>query len=442
MSDPGQQTGTPAHRQRRPGGVRYLVLFTLFFASSVVYGDRTVLGVTGAAVAAGLGLNAIQLGYALSAASLPYLILQVPGGLLLDRFGSRWIYCGALVMLSLVTIVQGLSGFLAGTAAVALLFAMRFCSGIFSSPIVLANARITANWFPTAERGLASAIFNTAQYFALIVFAPLSAWVVHVLSWPYAFYVLGALGLCVAMIFPLIVRSPLRHPLIGAAELAHIEQGGGLVHIETTPSPASGAFFRRVAFQRRLIGLYLFQYCIGVLSAFFLTWFPIYLVRHSGLSIWHAGLGTSVLAVFGLAGGIAGGVISDIALRRTGSLTLARGLPVFVGLSIALLMVVSNTTIAPLPVIALMSIAFFGKGVAALGWTMISDIAPKNMIGATGGIFNMVAASAGVLTPVVMGYIVAATGSFDWAIIYVAAHCLLGMAAFALLIRRIARLEV
>lgn len=429
---------------RRAGAIRYLVLFMLFFASSVSYGDRTVLGVTGAAVAVSLGLTTVQLGYALSAHSFLYLAMQVPSGLLLDRFGSRWIYCGALALLSLVTIGQGLSGLLAGSAAVMLLFAMRLGSGIVSAPIVLANARITANWFPTAERGLASAIFNTAQYFALIVFAPLGAWMVHVLSWPYAFYGLGALGLAVAAIFPVLVRSPLQHPLVSPQELAHIEQGGGLVHIETKPMPrpSNSVFFRRVAFRRPLIGLYLFQYCIGVLSSFFMTWFPIYLVRHSGLSIWHAGIGTAVPAMFGLVGGIVGGLISDATLRRTGSVTRARGLPIFLGFGMAMMMVAANFTTAPLPVIGLMSVAFFGKGVAAMGWPMISDIAPRHVIGATGGIFNMVGAASGALTPIVLGHLVAETGSFDRAILYVAAHCLLGAAAFALVIRRIERIEV
>jgi ACS family glucarate transporter-like MFS transporter len=424
--------------------IRYLVLFMLLFASAVNYGDRTVLGIAGPAIAASLGLDAVRMGYVLSAASLPYLLMKLPSGMLLDRFGSRWIYCAALVLLSFCTIAQGLTGLLPATAATALLFSMRILSGAFSSPIFPANARITANWFPAAERGLASAIFNTAQYFALIVFAPLSAWAVHAFSWPVAFYGLGLLGLIVAAIFPVLVRSPLRHPWVGAAELAHIERGGGLIHIETDPLPRlpSGDFFRRVAFRRPLVGLYLFQYSIGTLTSFLLTWFPIYLVQHSGLSILGAGIGTAVPAAFGLAGGIAGGLLSDATLRRHGSLTFARGLPVFIGFCIALAMVAANFTTAPLMVIGLMSMAFFGKGVAALGWTMISDMAPKNLIGTTGGIFNMISATAGVLTPVVMGYILAATGSFDWAIVYVAAHCFIGMAAFGLVIRRIERIEV
>lgn len=426
----------------RPGKVRYLVLFVLFVASAISYGDRTVLGVAGAAVSAALGLSAVQMGYVLSAQSIPYLLMQLPGGVLLDRFGSRWIYCGALVLLSLSTIGQGMSDLVPAGMALAFLFAMRLLNGVFSSPIVLANARITANWFPIAERGLASAIFNAAQYFALIVFAPLSAWAVHVLSWPSAFYLLGALGLLVAAAFPVLVRSPLQHPWIGRAELAHIEAGGGLVHIESQATPAPGAdFFRRIAFRRQLTGLYLFQYCIGALSSFFLTWFPIYLVRHGGLTIWQAGIGTAVPALFGLCGGVAGGVISDTILRLRGSLTLARGVPVFLGLSTATLMVLGNYTIAPLPLIGLMSMAFFGKGVAALGWPMISDIAPKTMIGSTGGIFNTVGAAAGVITPLVLGHILAATNSFDQAILYVAAHCLLGMAAFGLVIRRVERVE-
>ena len=424
--------------------IRYLVLFMLLFASCVSYGDRTVLGIAGPALAVSLGLSAVDMGYLLSAASLPYLLMKLPSGMLLDRFGSRWIYCAAMVLLSLCTIAQGLSGFLPGAAAIALLFSMRFLSGAFSSPIFPANARITANWFPAAERGLASAIFNTAQYFALIVFAPLSAWAVHEFSWPVAFYILGVLGLAVAAVFPLLVKSPLRHPWVSAAELAHIERGGGLIHIESDslPPPSNGAFFRRVAFRRPLIGLYLFQYSIGVLTSFFMTWFPIYLVAHSGMSILGAGIGTAVPAAFGLAGGIGGGLLSDATLRRTGSLTLARGLPVFIGFGVALVMVAANFTSAPVMVIGLMSVAFFGKGIAALGWTMISDIAPKNLIGTTGGIFSTISGISGVLTPVIMGYIVATTGSFDWAVVYVAAHCFVGMAAFGLVMRRIERIEI
>jgi ACS family glucarate transporter-like MFS transporter len=424
--------------------VRYLVLFVLLFASCVSYGDRTVLGIAGPALAASLGLNAVEMGYLLSAASLPYLLMKLPSGILLDRFGSRWIYCAAMALLSLCTLAQGLSALLPGAVATALLFSMRFLSGAFSSPIFPANARITANWFPAAERGLASAIFNTAQYFALIIFAPLSAWAVHAFSWPVAFYILAVLGLIVAAIFPALVTSPLRHPLVGPAELAHIEQGGGLIHIETNPRPSlsGSAFFGHVAFRRPLMGLYLFQYCIGVLTTFFMTWFPIYLVQHSGMSILGAGIGTAVPAAFGLAGGIAGGLISDATLRRTGSLTVARGVPIVIGFSIALAMVAANFTNAPLLVIGLMSMAFFGKGVAALGWTMISDIAPENLIGTTGGIFSTISGLSGVLTPVIMGYIVSATGAFDWAIVYVAAHCFIGMAAFALIIRRIERIEV
>src|SRR3569623_3635718 len=201
--------------------VRYLVLFLLLFASCVSYGDRIVLGFVGPALAVSLGLNAVEMGYLLSAASLPYLLMKLPSGMLLDRFGSRWIYCAAMALLSLCTIAQGLSALLPGAVAIALLFSMRFLSGAFASPIFPANARITANWLPAAERGFASAIFNTAQYFALIVFAPLSAWAVHVFSWPFAFYFLGLLSLLVAAIFPLLVTSPLRHPMVGAAELKH-----------------------------------------------------------------------------------------------------------------------------------------------------------------------------------------------------------------------------
>ena len=89
-----------------------------------------------------------------------------------------------------------------------------------------------------------------------------------------------------------------------------------------------------------------------------------------------------------------------------------------------------------------MSIAFFGQGMVNLGWTLISDVAPRQYIGLTGGVFNLCANLAGIVTPIVVGYIVAATGSFDLALVFVGAHCLLTIFAFTVIVGPIRRLEL
>jgi ACS family glucarate transporter-like MFS transporter len=93
-------------------------------------------------------------------------------------------------------------------------------------------------------------------------------------------------------------------------------------------------------------------------------------------------------------------------------------------------------------VVTLMSVAFFGKGIASLGWAIMADVAPRRLAGLSGGVFNMFGNIAGIVTPIVVGYIVAATGSFDLALIFVGAHCLLTIFAFLVIAGPIRRMEL
>ena len=93
-------------------------------------------------------------------------------------------------------------------------------------------------------------------------------------------------------------------------------------------------------------------------------------------------------------------------------------------------------------VVTVMAIAFFGKGIASLGWPIISDISPKQLVGLTGGVFNMFGNCAGIVTPIVIGYLVAATDSFDSALIFVGVHCLLTIFAYFVIVGPIRRLEL
>ena len=428
----------------RPTKARYLVLSALFVVSSISFGDRAAMAVAGPAVSASLHLDPVAMGYILSGFAIAYVIAQVPGGALLDRYGTRWIYTGALALWSLFTLLQGWTGLFSGASAAIFLFSMRFLEGMASAPAVPANARIAASWFPSSERGLATAIFNSSQYFSLVAFAPLMGWLVHGFGWPWVFFVMGGLGLVTAAFLPMIVRSPLHSPLIDAAELAYIERGGALVHIERK-SPVTHFTWhnvRQLIANRMLLGVYLGQYCVGVLTYFFVTWFPIYLVQQRGLSILHAGMMTAVPAICGFAGGIVGGVLSDEILRRTGSLTIARKAPILIGMTMAALIVACNFTTSQVAVMVLMSMAFFGKGLAALGWTVVSDVSPKELVGVTGGVFNTVGNIPGIVTPIVIGYIVARLGSFDWALAFVAAHCLIAILAYFVVVPAIERLEL
>jgi ACS family glucarate transporter-like MFS transporter len=165
-------------------------------------------------------------------------------------------------------------------------------------------------------------------------------------------------------------------------------------------------------------------------------------VQQRGLSVLAAGFMTAIPALCGFAGGILGGLASDVLLRRTGSLTQARKWPVLIGMLLALLIVACNFTQSRTLVIVFMSLAFFGKSFAALGWTVISDTSPKELVGVTGGVFNTVGNLSGIITPIVIGHIFARLGSFDWALAFVAVHGLIAIFAYFVIVPDIARVEL
>lgn len=426
--------------------VRWLIIAVLFLITTINYADRATFSIAGQSASKELGLDPVAMGYILSAFAWAYVLGQIPGGALLDRFGSKKIYAIALVIWSAFTALQGFAGFFTGLAAASVLFAMRFAVGLAESPSFPANARIVAAWFPGPERGTASAIFNSAQYFSLVAFAPLMGWLAHAFGWRSVFWVMGVVGLVAAFLLVKLIHSPMVHPAVNKAEVDYIEAGGGLVRMEEA-SASNGAAFtwanvKQVLTNRMLLGVYLGQYCINVLTYFFVTWFPIYLVKERGLSILQAGFTAALPALCGFAGGILGGMISDGLLKKTGNLDIARKTPLLLGMVLATCIVVCNFVEQEWLVIVIMAAAFFGKGVASLGWAVVADTSPKEMAGVTGAIFNTFGNVAGIVTPIVIGYIVKATGSFDGALIFVGAHCVITILAYFLIVGKIQRLEL
>ena len=441
----GTIASAPPATQRRTR-VRYGILLLIFLLTTINYADRATFSIAGDAASKDLGLDPIQMGYIMSAFAWAYVIGQIPGGALLDRFGTKLIYTLAIAAWSFFTLIHGFSGFLTGGLIFIGLFAMRFMVGLAESPSFPGNARLVAAWFPSSERGTASAIFNSAQYFSLVVFAPFMGWLVHTYDWHSVFFVMGGLGLIAAIVFWKMVRSPVDHPGVNKAELDYIEAGGGLIRMEDRTVTKSAAFswanVKQVLGSRMLIGVFIGQYGINVLTYFFVTWFPIYLVKERGLNILEAGFAAAAPALCGFAGGVLGGVISDALLKKTGSLTIARKTPLLIGMLLSALIIACAYIESSALIVVVMAVAFFGKGIASLGWAVVSDTSPREFVGVTGGIFNTFGNTAGIVTPIVIGYIVAATGSFDGALWFVGLHCLLVIAAYFLITGKIERLTL
>jgi ACS family glucarate transporter-like MFS transporter len=428
-----------------PTRARYLIVTILFFVTAINYADRATLSIVGADLSRDLELDPVSLGYMLSAFSWSYVAFQLPGGWLLDRLGARQVYRWSLLAWSAVTVAQAAVGLIGSARAAAVtLFGLRLGLGAAEAPSFPANSRLVAVWFPTAERGMASAIFNSAQYFSTVLFYPLMGAITHAWGWPWVFTVMGGIGLVFAAAWSRLVRDPADHPLANAAEVDYIRRGGGLVDLDRAPAatPARPGLVFELLRNRMLVGIILGQYCINVLTWFFLTWFPIYLVRERGMTILQVGVLATLPALCGFAGGLLGGAISDGLLRRGLSLSAARKIPIVTGLLLSTSIVGCNYVDSQSAVIAFMSLAFFGKGIGALGWAVMADVAPKEATGLAGSLFNTCGNVAGIIMPIVIGYILEWTGSFEGALVYVGVHALLACVAFLAIVGEIKRIEL
>lgn len=426
---------------------RWGILAMLFVVTTINYADRATISIAGPDIARDIGLSPIEMGYIFSAFAWSYVLAQIPGGWLLDKFGSKMTYFFSILLWSLFTLFQGFVGFFTGGAALLMLILLRLLVGAAEAPAFPGNSRITSAWFPTHERGFAASIFNSAQYFATVAFAPLMGWMVYHYGWQSIFLFMGLLGVVIALIWLKTIHSPKEHPSISDNELRYIEEGGALVDLDSANSNASTkvntlACVKELLGSRMLLGVYIGQYCINSLTYFFLTWFPIYLVQERGMNILQAGFMASLPAIAGFLGGISGGWLSDRLMKKGYSLTLARKLPIVIGMFMSTSMIACNYVDTDVLVIAIMSLAFFGKGVGALGWAVVSDTSPKEAGGLSGGLFNTFGNTAGIVTPIVIGYIVHTTGSFEGALAYVGAHAALAIISYLFVVGDIKRITL
>lgn len=419
--------------------VRYLMLRMIFIVTVFNYADRATLSIAASSMRKDLGFDAVTMGIAFSAFGWAYTALQIPGGIVLDRFGSRLVYGLSLITWSAFTFMQGYVDLF--SSAFIALFTLRFLMGAAEAPAFPANNRLTVMWFPRQERGLATAIFQSAQYFALAVFTPIMTWTLYAWNWHYIFFVTGGVGIILGGVWFFVVREPKKHKGVNQAELDFIEEGGGLPHLGDTRTPFLWSQVGLVAGNRMMIGIYIGQFCLTTITWFFLTWFPTYLLEARGMSLLKVGFVAAIPAIAGCFGGMVGGVWSDWLLRRGHSLTVARKVPIITGLLLSSSIVIANYTHSDMVVVLVMSIAFFAKGVGNLGWCIAGDVSPKKLMGISGGIFNLCGNLASIVTPIAIGYIVKGTGSFEYALAYVGGMGILGAISYIFIVGKLQRID-
>ncbi|WP_133893437.1 MFS transporter [Paraburkholderia sp.] len=441
LPEQGASTANAAATGARRSKVRYRILALLAVGTMINYLDRTVLGIAAPQLTKELGINAALMGLMFSVFSWSYVASQIPGGLFLDRFGSKVTYFLSMTFWSLCTLAQGL------VHGIAPLFAFRLGLGVAESPCFPTNSRVVATWFPQSERAMATGTYTVGEYIGLAFFSPFLFALMGAFGWRSLFYVVGAVGLVFGLVWWFCYREPRDHPAANAAELDYIEAGGGLTHrknsVDETKPQSSGFEWRTIGQllkHRQLTGICLGQFAGNSTLVFFLTWFPTYLATERHMAWLKIGFFAIMPFIAASIGVMFGGTFSDWLLRRGVSPNVARKLPIIAGLLLASTIVLANYVESNVTVIVILSVAFFAQGMAALGWTLVSDIAPDGLLGVTGGIFNFAANLAGIITPLAVGLIVAWTGSFVGALVFIGAIALIGALSYIFIVGDIKRI--
>jgi ACS family D-galactonate transporter-like MFS transporter len=418
---------------------RYVVMVMIFICVVITYLDRSNISITAPAMRKELGLDTEQMGWILSAFGWTYAFCQIPGGWLVDRIRPRFLYPAVLIIWSIATACLGIVGsFFA-------LFGLRLLIGALEAPSYMMNNMVVTSWFPDRERAGAIGFYTSGQFIGLAFLQPLLVWLVATDGWRAVFFTTGIGGLIWGLIWLWTYRTPRESRMANKAEIALIESGGGLVDLGSADTnkqkrKLSWSDLATVFKYRKLWGVYIGQFAVTSCQWFFLTWFPTYLVEFRHLSILKSGIYVSLPFIAAFFGTQLSGFLSDRILRSGRSLGLARKTPIIFGLLLSSSIIGANYVQAPELVIAFMALAFFGNGMASIGWSLISHVAPRHLIGLTGGTFNFISNLSGIATPLIIGYL-AEGGNFAPGLTYIAAVAVMGALAYIFVIGELKRVE-
>ncbi|MEL7628031.1 MFS transporter [Pectobacterium aroidearum] len=401
--------------------IRWWIAALMWLAIAINYIDRTVLSAAAPHLIDELHLTPEMMGFIMAAFFWSYSLLQIPAGWFADRFGQKKGLGLAVAWWSIATSAMGLAtGFKS-------LLGLRIALGIGEAAAYPSNAGIAAKWFPDHERATISGLFDSASKFGGAVAMPLIVWMIYMVDWRWTFAIVGSVGIVWVIAWYFIyAENPEDHKKISKEEIDYIRNGQVQKHGTSTELPMKWYQLLRY---RNIWAMCLGFFTINYTSYFFITWLPTYLVQEKGMDFIKMGIVAALPLLSGMIIEIFAGWVSDkITHKKILSLTATRKLFLTIGLLMALCIGFAPFTDSVVITVILLCIAKSGTTVAASQvWALPGDVAPKNMVSVVAGLQNTVSNMGGAVGPIITGAIVAATGSFTYALVFSAALVLLGI---------------
>jgi MFS family permease len=410
---------------------RWRIALLLGLGVLINYIDRVNLSVAQSALHETFGITTVTFGWLLGAYSWTYAMLQLPSGVLLDRFGVKLIG-------RISTFLWSVASFCAAAApGVGLFFAARLLLGVGEASTFPANAKATGYWFPVKERGLATAIFDASAKFAPAIGVPLVGIMMVHFGWRISFAATGALSLGYFALFYWLYRNPSEDRQLSQAERDFIREGGA--RPESTAHTVKGASLVYLATRKKVIGVSIGFASYNYTFYLLLTWLPSYLSSAMHVDLLHSAFYTAVPWLFAtIVEVILGGWLVDELIKRGHDAVRVRQFVLIIGTSLGIGILGAAFATTAAWSLFWISISLGGLSAAAsVGWSIPGLIAPRESVGSVGGIMNFVTQISAISAPVITGYVAGRTHSFAWAFGVAAIYLAIGVASYIFLLGKI-----
>jgi ACS family hexuronate transporter-like MFS transporter len=411
------------------GCYRWTVCALLFFATTINYIDRQVLGILAPVLQTDIGWSEIDYGYIVTAFTGAYALGLLLVGRFIDKVGTRIGYSVSIVVWSIAAIGHALvkSAFGFGVA--------RFSLGLGESGNFPAAIKATAEWFPKKERALATGLFNSGANIGAVVVPLVVPWIVLTWGWREAFIFTGLLGFIWLALWMWLYEIPEKHKKVTKEELAYIRSDPAEAESEKVP-------WLRLLKYRQTWSFIVGKFLTDPVWWFYLYWLPKFLSDRYDLDLAHLGLPLIVIYTMTSIGSIGGGWLSGAFIKKGWSINKGRK-TVMLLCALLILPIVFSSTVSEWWAVLLIGLATAAhQGWSANLFTTVSDMFPRKAVGSVVGLGGMAGSVGGMLIATAAGFILQFTGSYVTLFIFAGSIYLVALFAIHLLVPNIDRIEL
>jgi ACS family hexuronate transporter-like MFS transporter len=411
------------------GNHRWTICALLFFATTINYIDRQVLGILAPDLQKAIGWNEIEYGYIVTAFSAAYALGMVLVGRLMDKFGTKIGYSVAMTVWSIAAMAHSFASSVVGFAIA------RFSLGLGESGNFPAAIKTVAEWFPKKERALATGIFNAGSNVGAVAAPLVVPWLTLTYGWQSAFIATGAIGFIWIIFWVILYEKPEQHKRLKAGELAYIQSD--------PPDTQEKIPWIKLMKHKQVWAFATAKFMTDPIWWFYLYWVPKYLNKSYGLTLEKIGPPLIVIYLIADVGSIGGGWLSSFFIKRGWSVNKGRKTAMLI-CAIAVMPIVFASQASELwMAVALLSLATAAhQGWSANLFTTVSDMFPRKAIGSIVGFGGMAGAVGGMLIATMAGFILEFTGSYLVLFVICGSIYILAYLIFIRLAPRLEQMEI